>query len=186
MTFTRRRAGTVLDFGVGCGRVARHWRAVEGPRFHGTDYNPELVRWCRDNLGFLTVERNDPEPPTGYADDSFDVIYAISVLTHLPITMQLAWMAEFARMLRPGGRLLVTAHGHATIPHMLPGERELFERGEPVVRHGKAPGSNLCVTYHPRSWFEANLTAGLDVLAVHEGGAPGLGSHDLYVLTLGA
>jgi SAM-dependent methyltransferase len=180
------RAGAILDFGVGCGRVSRHWRAIEGPSFHGTDYNPELVRWCADNLGFLKVERNEPQPPMRYPDDSFDVIYAISVLTHLPVTMQVAWMGEFARVLRPGGRLLVTVHGRATIPHMLAGEREQFERGEAVVRYGNAPGSNLCVTYHPRSWFEANLTAGLDLLTVIEGGAPGLGSHDIYVLTVGS
>ena len=40
--------GSVLDFGCGVGRVIRHWSDVRGPVFHGADYNPDLVAWCRD------------------------------------------------------------------------------------------------------------------------------------------
>lgn len=42
----------VLDFGCGCGRVLRQWINTKGPRFHGTDYNPELVRWDQQHLPY--------------------------------------------------------------------------------------------------------------------------------------
>jgi len=39
----------VLDFGCGVGRIMRHWSTTRGPAWHGTDYNAELIDWCRNN-----------------------------------------------------------------------------------------------------------------------------------------
>src|SRR5215207_5994036 len=66
----------ILDFGCGCGRVARHWANLQGPEICGCDQNPELVEWCSRNLPFMSVEVNDVEPPTPYEDASFDLVYA--------------------------------------------------------------------------------------------------------------
>ena len=74
--------GSILDFGCGCGRVVRWWRDLPA-EIHGSDFNPTLVRWCRENLPFGVFEVNRPEPPLPYPDDSFDLVYALSVLTHL-------------------------------------------------------------------------------------------------------
>ena len=43
---------SVLDFGCGCGRVMRHWNTLHGPNLYGSDYNPVLIKWCRENLPF--------------------------------------------------------------------------------------------------------------------------------------
>ena len=42
------KSGAVLDFGCGCGRVMRRWADVSGPAFFGSDYNPNLINWCRE------------------------------------------------------------------------------------------------------------------------------------------
>ena len=55
--------GAILDFGCGCGRVARNWGSLEGPEVHGSDYNDELVSWCDANLPFLRAGRNELDPP---------------------------------------------------------------------------------------------------------------------------
>jgi hypothetical protein len=60
----------VLDFGCGCGRVLRQWRALARPRVFGSDYNPKLVAWARENLPFATVEVNDLRPPLRFPMDS--------------------------------------------------------------------------------------------------------------------
>jgi hypothetical protein len=44
---------------------------------------------------------------------SFDVIYAVSVVTHLDQAAQRLWFAEWRRLLRPRGRLLLTFHGES-------------------------------------------------------------------------
>jgi SAM-dependent methyltransferase len=155
----------LLDFGVGCGRVARHWHALgDGVEVHGTDYNPRLVEWVQANLPFVQAARNGLEPPLRYPDGHFDAIYAISLFTHWPADLQVAWMHELRRVMAPGGRLVITTHGEGLVEHMLTEERERFAAGELVVRNIRSPGSNLCVTYHPPAWVRAHLLAGFDEL----------------------
>ena len=103
----------VLDFGCGCGRVIRHLYAMTGARFYGSDYNPQLIDWCKRNLRFAQFEVNGVSPPLAYEKEQFDLVYALSVFTHLPENLQLAWMSELSRVLRPGGHLLMTTHGES-------------------------------------------------------------------------
>jgi SAM-dependent methyltransferase len=56
-------------------------------------------------------DRSAMRAPTSYDDHSFDFIYGISVFTHLPEDMQLEWLAELARIAKPGATLLLTTHG---------------------------------------------------------------------------
>lgn len=49
---------SILDFGCGCGRVIRRWRSITPAVLYGTDYNPQLVEWCRHNLPFAKFQSN--------------------------------------------------------------------------------------------------------------------------------
>lgn len=104
--------GAVLDFGVGCGRVARWWATSGAGALAGSDIDPETVGWCTANLGEIaTFSVNPYWPPLALDDASIDLVFAISVFTHLPQDMELAWIAELARVTKPGGILLLTSHG---------------------------------------------------------------------------
>ena len=92
-------AGSLLDFGCGCGRVLRHWAGLEGPAIHGSDFNERLVGWCAANLPFVTASVNELEPPLRYDDEQFDLVYAISVFTHLPHDLERAWIDELSRIM---------------------------------------------------------------------------------------
>ena len=50
-----------------------------------------------------------------YPDDSFDVVYACSVFSHLPETLHLLWLAEIRRVLRPGGVLVATTLSESAV-----------------------------------------------------------------------
>jgi SAM-dependent methyltransferase len=163
---------SVLDFGCGSGRVARHWSSVEGPELHGCDYNPELVAWCAANLPFMVARRNALAPPTPYRESSFDLIYALSVFSHLTEPLQRAWVTELRRLLRPGGLLLISVLGHHVQERLGGGERERFERGELVVQRPRMAGRNLCTAYHPRSYVERGLLAEFADLREFRLGAP--------------
>jgi SAM-dependent methyltransferase len=104
--------GAVLDFGCGCGRTLS-WmaRAAPGLKLHGTDVDGEAVAWCRTNLPGIQFGTNGALPPLNYADNSFDLAYAISVFTHLNEDHQRRWLAELGRVVRPGGLLLFSVHG---------------------------------------------------------------------------
>jgi SAM-dependent methyltransferase len=173
----------VLDFGCGCGRVARWWPAEARAEWHGCDVNPKLVAWCATALPHLRVSANPLEPPTTYRDGRFDAVYAISVFTHWPEPLQHAWFRELTRMLRPGGRLLFTTHGEAAVDEVLfEDERARFDAGEFLVRFGEDPGSNLCSAFHPPDWVREHLIGDADVLVHRPGGAPGLGNQDVWVV----
>jgi SAM-dependent methyltransferase len=167
----------ILDFGCGSGRVARHWAGVEGPEVHGCDYNRELVEWCGANLQFMYATRNELQPPTPYVAGSFDLVYALSVFSHLSEPIQRAWIAEFRRILRPGGLLVVSVLGEAARDRLVGAERELFDRGEMVVERPRMAGSNACTVYHPRRYVLSSLLGEFgDVLPFD------LGSPDLVLL----
>jgi SAM-dependent methyltransferase len=104
-------ARRVLDFGCGCGRTLRWFlREFPGVEFHGADVDEEAIAWCRRNLPGGHFTRNQPQPPLPYQDGYFDVIYCLSVFTHLDEAMQDAWLAELRRLLTPGGVVLLTVH----------------------------------------------------------------------------
>ncbi len=106
----------VLDFGCGWGRMIRLFlRDVAPENLVGCDVLPEMIEMCRNLNLRATFEVNPPEPPTAFADGSFDVIYAYSVLSHLSESLHVQWVREFKRLLRPNGILVATTHSRRFI-----------------------------------------------------------------------
>lgn len=103
----------VLDFGCGCGRVIRYFSPLmEGSELYAVDVDHEAIDWCKRHLGAIgEFSKNNAEPPMSFERGSFDMVYSISVMTHLPEDMQLLWLAEIERVLKPGGLALVSTHG---------------------------------------------------------------------------
>jgi SAM-dependent methyltransferase len=174
--------GAVLDFGCGCGRVIRRWHSLADVSVFGTDYSPALVDWCQQNLPFARFGTNQLAPPLAYSDDAFDLIYALSVFTHLTEPLQISWMEELARVLKPGGYLLFTTHGEHYLDMLSEGERDAFEAGNVVVRYDEVAGTNMCSTFHPQSYVRAELTKGLEIVDFLPKGAKGNPYQDLYLL----
>ena len=171
----------VLDFGCGCGRVTRYFHDFDGD-VAGSDVSTQAVDWCRNNLRFARFEVNALAPPLAFADESFDLVYALSVFTHLTDDLQLAWRDELRRVLRPRGKLVVTTHGESYVPRLDVDERARFERGELVVRWGEVVGSNLCSAYHPERYLRDTLAQGFAFLELEPEGARGNPTQDLVLL----
>jgi SAM-dependent methyltransferase len=155
----------ILDFGCGCGRVMRHWRSISGRvALHGTDYNKVLIGWCRRNLPFAQFGINRLKPPLDYKDDSFDLVYAFSIFTHLPEDLQESWMNELVRVLAPGGYLFITVHGENFRHALTSDEQIVFDGNGVVVRHAQMAGSNRCTAFHPVDYVHNVLARNLRVV----------------------
>lgn len=104
------RGGTALDAGCGTGRhTARLLRA--GHNVIGVDSSPEMLAQSRAkfpeaDLRLGTVD-DLPVP-----DASIDIVVCGLVFSHLPTARIAPVIAEFARVLRPGGRLLISDIHH--------------------------------------------------------------------------
>jgi SAM-dependent methyltransferase len=102
----------ILDLGCGTARVLR-WFADCSPstELYGTDIHSESIEWCVQNIPFARFLKTDALPPLPFPDQSFDLIFAISVFTHLNEELQLAWLDELRRIAKPGALILISVHG---------------------------------------------------------------------------
>jgi SAM-dependent methyltransferase len=175
------RSTPLLDFGCGCGRITRHF-AWLGPAVHGTDLNPSLVAWCRRHLTFGHFDVNGLGPPLPFTDGQFALAYALSVFTHLPETLQMDWMEELRRVVRPGGHVVITTHGVRYLDELSDADRVRFASGELVIRRDDRPGSNVCGAYHPERYVREHLARGLTVVEFVAEGAAGNPHQDLWLL----
>ncbi len=103
----------LLDFGCGCGRVLRHFvREKPGFSYFGTDISPTCINWCKKHLGLNgTYTVNAPNPPLTFEDETFDVVIANSIFTHLNESHQKNWLRELSRVLKFNGVAIFSVHG---------------------------------------------------------------------------
>jgi SAM-dependent methyltransferase len=174
-------AAPILDFGCGCGRMARTWEGLDVD-LHGCDINPRLIAWCRRNLPFGRFDVNGLAPPLPYEDEAFGLAYAFSVLTHLPEPLQRECLREFGRVLRPGGFLLLSTLGeyYVGLGRLTEDEQRSFAEGALVVLFENHAGENVCSAYHPRAYVEGTLASGFDYLAYRKGNERE--HHDMHLL----
>jgi SAM-dependent methyltransferase len=104
---------SVLDYGCGSGRVLVPFMGAwpGTAEFAGSDVDAEAVAWARGHHPRARWEVNRSQPPLAFADESFDLVYSVSIFTHFDEGLQLGWLEEVCRVLRPGGLGLVTVHG---------------------------------------------------------------------------
>lgn len=100
---------SVLEFGLGFGRLLRHWLPI-GPRLFGCDVTPEAAAYCAGLFGERAhIHRNAEEPPLEYDNAQFDHVFANSVFTHIRGESAVRWAEEMARVIRPGGVAIFSA-----------------------------------------------------------------------------
>lgn len=102
--------GRVLDWGCGCARVMRYIGAWTKD-VEGADVDELNVAWCNENLPNLTVAQIGLMPHTPFETSRFDLVFGISVMTHLREPAQDAWLNELSRIVRPGGYVAVSIMG---------------------------------------------------------------------------
>jgi SAM-dependent methyltransferase len=206
-----RPTDTVLDLGCGVGRLAYSLADyLQSPgTYRGLDASAALVAWpirhYQPLSPLLTFQHLDVRSgtynPTGtvpsvaaqlpFPNETFDVVAAFSLFTHLLPATAAHYLREGTRALAPGGRMAVT--------WFLLNEESLDQiaRGgsSQALRHRYPPNCLVADLDEPEGaigYVEADVlamaaAAGLDIVATHRGswsGArPFLGDHqDMTVL----
>jgi SAM-dependent methyltransferase len=107
----RRARPRVLDFGCGCGRLTRFLNLSDRYEVYACDLNADHVAWCGENLPTIRTKKNAPTPPLPFPNESIDLVYLLSVFTHLPDSAVLAWVHDLERVVAVGGIAIITTHG---------------------------------------------------------------------------
>ena len=115
-------ADAILDFGCGAGRVLPHVSGLAPEAAcAGCDVDQAAIEWAAAHRPGPCWALSSFEPPLPFHPAAFDLVYSVSVFSHLGRGLQERWLAELARVLRPGGVALLSVHG--------PSAFEAFRRG---------------------------------------------------------
>jgi SAM-dependent methyltransferase len=126
----------VLEFASGFGRVTRHLL----PSLHNLqccDIHPAAVAFLADSLG-VTAVLSSANPAELQIDGDFDLVFALSLFSHLPDSLFGSWLGALARLVRPGGYVMFTTHGE----HAARSDVTLGKLLEPAKGFGFARGSD--------------------------------------------
>ncbi|OAR24628.1 methyltransferase type 11 [Streptomyces sp. ERV7] len=126
------RESSVLDAGCGVGDTARTVARASGAHITGIDgIEPDVAiarqRSSRaDEPGGRTRFLVANYHALPFADASFDGVYTMESFVHSPDPRQ--GLAEFFRVLRPGGRLVMSEYSSTPQAHLLPKARSALLR----------------------------------------------------------
>jgi SAM-dependent methyltransferase len=110
----------IFDFGCGVGRVLRHFvpQAAEA-EFWGSDIHEPSITWLATNMRrSFRIIKTDTEPRLPFPSNYFDLIYSVSVFTHVHRNWD-RWLQEIKRVLAPGGSFLCTFHSRIAYEWMM-------------------------------------------------------------------
>jgi SAM-dependent methyltransferase len=98
-----------LDFGCGAGRLTGAL-AASFASVTGVDISAPMLEQARalhrghERCRFVL---NDSLTLGAFPDEAFDLVYSSLVLQHMPPSLAAGYLAEFARVLRPGGAIVI-------------------------------------------------------------------------------
>ncbi len=140
-------SGRVLELGVGGGRVTRHLCAI-ATEVHGIDVSAAMVEHSRAAFPDATIVQRDLRDLSLYEDESFDaLVAAFNVLDILDHDDRRLALAGFARVLAPGGLLIMSSHNRAHAPLVVGPTRRLLGN----VRAGRLRSAAGDLVRLPRS-----------------------------------
>jgi ubiquinone/menaquinone biosynthesis C-methylase UbiE len=107
-----RRGGVAIDVGCGTGEVMALLHDAGAGVVAGTDLSPHALGHAAGRVehGSLLASRAEQLP---LADSCADVVVSLEVIEHLD--SDLVALAEYRRVLRPGGTLLVTVPAYESL-----------------------------------------------------------------------
>jgi SAM-dependent methyltransferase len=181
----------VLDLGCGAGRVLPHVaQRASNARCVGCDVDGDAIDWLCHHRPEIEWRVSGATPPLPFDDATFDLVYSISVLSHLDEPQQDQWLSEVSRILRGGGVALLTTHGPYAFEQFRTGSVRtswvpgpVFKRGplrpdefvfEPYERsfwnQAELPGVHTAygLAFHGHRYVGEHWSRDLEIVAVHE------------------
>jgi len=147
--------GRALDAACGTGRYTRYLSEL-GHTVSAVDLSPEMIERARANAPSAEFKSGSLEA-LPFPDRTFDLLTCGLALTHLKEIAKA--IAEFARVLKPGGTAVIADH------HPMAG----FLGGSAIFQDKDRLYRNVKSYVHPHSeYISAFVAAGLEIRECHE------------------
>ena len=151
----------VLDLGCGAGRFLAALRDADSV---GVEIAQAALDRAARNAPGADLRLVEPDGSLPLEHASVDLVWCSEVLEHVPDTAHL--LLEVRRVLRPGGRLLVTVPFHGRVKAALIGALRFEAHFDPLGQH---------LRFYTRSSLAATLEhAGFEAVDVRPWGGPPL------------
>jgi SAM-dependent methyltransferase len=163
-TFAGKR---VMDFGSGAGRTLRHFAAAaRQAEFWGVDIDRPSVEWMRSHIcPPFHAWQTTVYPPLGLEHGSFDLIYSVSVFTHLADNST-PWLLELHRMLKPDGLLIATFMGRWNSRWFTGEEWDEDRIGRNVLHHNRDWDSGGPAVLMSEWWVREHWGRAFDIVEI--------------------
>ena len=157
----------VLDFGCGHGRTLKHFLGEAAQaEIWGADIHLPAIEELRASVcPPLHVMQSSYDPPLELKGGSFDLIWSISVFTHLTDN-SLPWLLELHRLLKPGGLLIATYMGRFTSEFLAREGWDDDRVGMNVLRHNHPASDGAPLVMISDWWMREHWGRAFDVLEV--------------------
>ena len=169
--YLTKRPWHVLEWGCGVGRIIRHLGkfAPPGSAIHGCDVNEAMIQWNASHIEGVSFTKLDFSPPTPYPPEVFDLIFGISVFTHIDVEEQEDWLKEMHRIMQDGGIFLFTTHGRHYLSQLTVQEQKVMASKGAYTRIYQQKGHRMMTSYHSPDALAPLLENYFDILEFYDG-----------------
>lgn len=174
----------ILDWGCGVGRILRHMPVLQPTAvLYGCDINEDMIQWDKKKYQSITFTTINNFTPTPYAPSFFDLIYGISIFTHIESERQIEWVFELHRILKKNGLLVITTQGTNYHNKLLTQEKKVLESKGVYTKSFFKKGHRMMSTYNQSEQFKTLFEPYFTLLEYQNGKKnPGkIGGQDLWI-----
>jgi ubiquinone/menaquinone biosynthesis C-methylase UbiE len=180
----------ILDWGCGTGRIVQQIHQYQPyALLYGADINKKMIDWDHQNIKDTHFSVINSNTPTAYPANYFDLVYGISVFTHIPSILQDPWIVELHRIIKHAGILLITTHGSFFYSQLSKKEKNILtEKGffEKVFQqnHPLKSGDRNDTMYITEDYFKKTIESYFEIKSFYDGTLfpEKFGGQDLWIL----
>ncbi len=100
---------SILEFAAGFGRFTRHLVKAMPGRVTCSDVMPGSVDFLREQFG-VEAFQSSHNPEEIIVDNRYELVFVLSMFTHLPPQMWVPWLQSLRDFVKPGGLLVFSVH----------------------------------------------------------------------------
>jgi SAM-dependent methyltransferase len=148
--------GVILELGVGDGKNIRA-RNIQNQTLIGLDFSIEALLLCKkdptiQNTSLVLADVSY----LPFSLSSIDQVFAHHILGHLPESQQTVFMSEILKILKPGGRLILTVFGYEDMRR---------GKGREIEPSTYIRGDGIITRYYSHEDIES-LHSGFDIIRI--------------------